>query len=102
MIAKVPHSCGKTGAVGAHHSAFAGRDVLDRVEAEDIQIPQRSDWPPLIGTAKRVAGVDDKSNLETSGDPPQGIIVAGKAGIIHGHDRLRAWCHLRFDLDRVN
>src|SRR5581483_3441558 len=57
--------------VGDHHPAFAGRELLVRVEGEDARGTAGSDGRPAVFGAERLAGVVDQGEAVAIGDRPQ-------------------------------
>src|SRR5215470_11740595 len=59
VVAETPQGLGKLRIVGGDHSAFAGRDVFHRMEAEHRHIGNAPDRSPAVLRAESVAGVFD-------------------------------------------
>src|ERR1700687_3454272 len=90
VIAECTHALSKRRIVGRNHPAFAGRDMFDRMETEGVQIGERTDLAPLVGSPYRMAGVVDQGKAMSVGDAAQCVVVARLAGIVNGNDCFSA------------
>ena len=77
---------GKAVVIGCDQATLAGRDVLDRVEAEGGHSGQSSDRAAAVRGSNGVARVGDQSHTAVIGELAQLVVIAGLAGII---DRRR-------------
>ena len=60
MIPEHAHSLSQVGIVRCNDTAFASCEMLDWVQAEGIEIGQRSNVAPHVGTANCVAGISNQ------------------------------------------
>ena len=68
MIAQHTGARSHSGVIGNEHSAFAGGDLLVGIKRESSDIPQRSNFAPVVLRAERFAGVLDQPQTKTPRD----------------------------------
>ena len=49
LVAQASHGVGEGSVVGHDHAAFAGRDLLVRIEGEDCDVAEAAQRPPVDG-----------------------------------------------------
>ena len=87
--AQVLHSVRDVGAIGRDQAAFAGRNVLRRVEGEARRVRDRADLPAAVAALGRVGRVLHDWNAEGN----DGVEVARLTREIDRQDRLRSPGH---------
>ena len=80
------------------HTAFARRDVLDRMETECCQIGERPDGSASVGSTERVTGVGHERHAMSRSHAPQTIPVARLPGEVDADDRACSWTDPPLDL----
>src|SRR6266849_4693577 len=100
-----PHALAQVGIVGGDHAPFAGRDGLDRMEAEDRCRAPAADRVAAVLAAERVGRVLDQREPVTGGDRPEAVEVDGLPAEMHRQDRAgarrdRGGDGLRVDVER--
>ncbi len=101
VVPKTPHQLGQRLVAGGDHSAFAGGDRLDRVEAEGGQVGQAAHRLAPLGGPQGMRSVVDQDEIVLSGDPPERPVVARLAGEVDRDDRPRPGGDPNLDLGRV-
>src|SRR6185312_6816707 len=91
MSPQIGKAFGELCVVGERHAAFAGRDDLDRVKAEngDVTMVAGADLAAAIFTADGVRGVLDDTKAVAVRERADFDHLTGLAGKMHGHDHLR-------------
>jgi hypothetical protein len=90
VVAELAHPPRQLRIVGRHHPALAGGDVLDGVEAERVQVRERSHRTVPVGPARCVARVGHQGQPVPGSERPQVVVIRRLPGVIDGDDRLRA------------
>ena len=88
MEPQQPQALREAVVVGGHHAAFARRDRLDRVKAED----GRRTAPDRAAAVRRpegMRGILDECKVVTLGDRTQRVEVDRLPGEVYGYDRAR-------------
>jgi hypothetical protein len=88
--------------IRGHHPALTGGQVFGRVKTEGGQVGQRAGLGPLILGPQGMGGVGYQGQVMASGDGPQGFVITGLPGIVHGNDGPGAGSDLGFHPGRVD
>ena len=83
---------------GRHHPAFAGGEMLDRIEREAGDVAQEAGVHAFEARADRERAILHHGQPVAGGDGIDPIHVDGKAEIVHHADRARARRDGRLDL----
>jgi hypothetical protein len=89
VVAEPLRPFGECRVLRENHAAFAGRDVLDGVKAQDRHVGERAHLAPAVLGAERVAGVVDRNQAVLFRDSGERVPVARVAGVVDADDGLR-------------
>ena len=87
MKTKHAHARSERLRIGADHAAFAGRQVLDRVQGKDDGAASADRLRVVLG-ARRVGRVLDERHAAAAREGSQRLEVERRAGEMHGNDEL--------------
>jgi len=101
MVAEKAEAPGEFVVVRCDHAAFAGRDVLDRVETEYRHVGDTADAAAFVQGTRSVAGVFDHGESVRLGKRHDFVEIGGMASVVDGEHRPGPTGDSPCDLGRI-